>query len=166
MSEQQSPNRYSPLTDPELAGVEQQARQLSNDSLREEILRLIAEVRRSRAARVASYEQAAAPPGSEEPAFDPDYTPPGGRVTMGEWRAIAARLEAARGPLPGPPHLSPKEQEERRRRWERLRAQMGRDAQTRLAPEQEASLDDLIQAEIQAHRRQRQRKRERRASGR
>jgi hypothetical protein len=96
----------------------------------------------------------------------PDDVPPGGRVTIAEWQAVAAGLQADRGPVSEPYQPSPAELAERQRRWEELRAQLGWDAQAPLTPEQEKELDTFVQEEIKAHRREKRLERERHARGR
>ena len=134
MASRQSAETFTPLSDRELAEAEQRARTLPKAWPRQVLLRLIAEVRRARAGTgpVASPPKAAEP---QSPSFDPDYRPPGGRVTMTEWKATAARLKGESGT--GSFALSPHELEERRRRWEQLRAQLGWDSQRPLTPAQE-----------------------------
>lgn len=160
MRSQRSAKPYPPLSDAELEATEDRARQLPEGWLREAMLRLIAEARRARAALGPARLSAASASGPPTPALDPDYTPPGGKVTMGEWQAMAARLEAKRGPLPPPYTLSPEEREECERRWSELRRELKWDTQAPLTAGQEAELDELVRKEIQAHRREKQRKRD------
>jgi hypothetical protein len=47
---------------------------------------------------------------------------------------------------------SPQEVEDRRRRWEIVRARLGWDAQAALTPKQEAEVEALVREEIEAHR--------------
>src|SRR3989442_148197 len=74
---------------------------------------------------------------------DPDHVPSGGRVSMAEWQEIATHLQAQRSLPPTPHPLSRQEEEERRSRWEAVRAKLGWDTQDTLTPEQEAQLDLL-----------------------
>jgi hypothetical protein len=158
------------LTEAELSAIENRAHHLPDERLREDVLRLIAEVRQARA---ASAFAAVGDPGPKPaqplqpapPTLDADHIPPGGRVRMGEWLEIAARLRTQRSTLPEARPSSEQEAEEHRHRWETVRAQLGWDAQEPLTPEQEAEIERLIRNEIQAHQQER-RERERHANGR
>src|SRR6266567_6119207 len=154
MARQRSTETFSPLTEAELAETEKRARTLPRAWPREAMLRLIAEVRRTRAGLAVAPNRLDSDSAPQTPFSTPEYTPPGGRVTMAEWKAIVARLKAERESLPKSRPLSPQEREDRERRWEALRAQLGWDTQAPLTPEQEAELNLLIGEEIQAHRRE------------
>jgi hypothetical protein len=159
------------LTDAELAAIEHRVGNLPDEQLRDEVLRLIAEVREARAARgsVARRRVASSGVRSDETTGTPadaDYVPSGGRVSIAEWQAIATRLRAQRSLSPPVHPTSPQEEEERGRRWEAVRARLGWDAQAPLTPEQEAEVEALVREEIAAHRRESQQEPEHDAYGR